>query len=753
MTFKSVSLAACLALLANGAIAKTVTLSAGDHKDFTRIVVPLPAPNTKWTLSETDQGYSLFLRGEDIEFDHSGIFKKISRNRLSQVTNTNGRLDLGLGCNCEISNFLWQNRFLILDIRQSNKAKPRLAKQSPFHIAPSNQHIFQSAGLLSSGENIKQPEIRLPLAPKPKPAEGQLDLARSLQSANLDSEKDALLKGVLKATSHGLLTPQKRPAEGRKSDAKQDKSPTQLSIKATPDPLKNLSVQSVFDKEFDSTRDRLKAQPDRRCIPDHTLSIADWSNGEPFDLQISNARMALVGDLQEPDPIAVVALAKTYIHFGFGAEALAALSILEPPVLNSTELSVVAQAIDGQEQTRQNPFSGMQSCATAASLWSLLSQPASDGEIDVDTNSVLSAFIDLPTEFRNTIAGPLSQKLIAAKKEDAARQVLHMNNQYGAQPNDETDLAQAQIELKSGQFETAEPILQEVASQSADSSPVALAQLIKTQFENGRAIDPDLAAIADAFSIEYRELEEGPSIRHAHILARTSNQEYFKAFQALTISKELDEPELWTSALQQATQHATENSADDVFLRIALNELNDKRRNLSPDTINAVAQRLHLLGLNEEASKFAALGAEGAIGRDRRLLRAKISLATGKPRQAEAHLLGLSGTDVDDLRAKARLTAGELSKAHEIYASLGNTDAADKLAWRTGNWSALQNTDQPLYQNIANLMLANTIDEIEGETPELAKDRNLLKNSEETRQNLDKILQGFQFDSALRQEN
>lgn len=100
-----------------------------------------------------------------------------------------------------------------------------------------------------------------------------------------------------------------------------------------------------------------------------------------------------------------------------------------------------------------------------------------------------------------------------------------------------------------------------------------------------------------------------------------------------------------------------------------------------------------------------------------------------------------------------RSAAGDLSKAQDIYASLGATDAADKLAWRNGDWPGLQHAEQPLYQKIANLMLADTFPSDNSAAPTLAENRALLKTSEDTRRNLDEILQGFQFDSALRQEN
>lgn len=754
MTLKTALMAACVALLTTGASAKTLTLSAGDHKDFTRIVVPLPTPNAKWTLSETNQGYLLFMPGENIQFDQSNIFRKISRERLSTVQNgKSGQLEFGLGCNCEISSFLWQDRFLILDIRESREKTHPAKVQNPFRITVQPQQSREITGLYSGGIEVEQPEFRLPLAAKPEPATGSLELTNSLQRKSLKSEKTALLNGVLKATSHGLLTPQKIPAEQRKTDVAQTTVSAEKSAKSKSDPLKNLSVRNVVDQEFETARAHLSAQPARQCISDSRLSIAIWSNGDPFELQIAGARMKLVDDLQEPSPNAVVSLAKIYIHFGFGAEAVAALSILEPPDLDSEALSVIARTIDGYETFGQNPLIGMQECATAAAMWALLSSPSGPTNINVNTNAVLTAFLDLPIELRKTIAGPLSQKLIAANEEATARQVLHINSQYGAEPSAETDLAQAEIELTAGEFEAAEPILQDIALQAADSSPTALARLITTQFENGTVIDPELAAIADAFSIEYRDLEEGPSIRHAHILARASNQEYFKSFQSLTESRDLDDAELWTDALQKITLHTTQNSTNETFLRIALNELSDKRSYLNPETVNAVAQRLHLLGLNEEAANFAALGAEGAIGRDRRLLRANISLAAGNPKQAEAHLLGLSGEDVDELRAKARLAAGDLSKAQDIYASLGATDAADKLAWRNGDWPGLQHAEQPLYQKIANLMLADTFASDNSAAPTLAENRALLKTSEDTRRNLDEILQGFQFDSALRQEN
>jgi len=117
---------AFIAALASTAGAQTVVTRSGEHDSFSRLVMRLP-DGVAWSLNQSGQSASLSVDAPAIVFDTSSVFNLIPRTRLQAVTQAGpGQpLQLQLGCECEISTFIEDDGFLVVDIRDGEGGAPR----------------------------------------------------------------------------------------------------------------------------------------------------------------------------------------------------------------------------------------------------------------------------------------------------------------------------------------------------------------------------------------------------------------------------------------------------------------------------------------------------------------------------------------------------------------------------------------------------------------------------------------------------
>lgn len=106
---------AAVAFAAGPLRAETVRIRSGDHEGFTRIVADRGGEN--WSLGRTEKGYELQL-GTGADFDLSGAFRLIGRNRVAELSpgEGSGTLRIDLGCDCHATAFVTPADALVIDI-------------------------------------------------------------------------------------------------------------------------------------------------------------------------------------------------------------------------------------------------------------------------------------------------------------------------------------------------------------------------------------------------------------------------------------------------------------------------------------------------------------------------------------------------------------------------------------------------------------------------------------------------------------
>ncbi len=82
--WRPLAIALALVLALSSQAAGGVTVMSGEHGCFTRIALDFGHP-VDWQVGRTADGYALRVPGEKPEYDLSGVYKLIGRNRIASL--------------------------------------------------------------------------------------------------------------------------------------------------------------------------------------------------------------------------------------------------------------------------------------------------------------------------------------------------------------------------------------------------------------------------------------------------------------------------------------------------------------------------------------------------------------------------------------------------------------------------------------------------------------------------------------------
>lgn len=649
-------------LCASAGAAETVAVRGGEHPDFTRLVLDLPA-TMPWEVTRTGKEAVVALPRADLVFELGDAFDRISRTRIAALVSgpTPGALTLQLGCACPVDSFLHEGRMLVIDVSdppESGRAPP----ETPV----------------------------LPLLPEraPRAIPAATVVAPSLPT-NLAPAERALAQALGRGVSQALL----RPAGGQGEESQGVvPAPDPVAATTAPEPRQSSSrpvdtAQLALRTPFLEQRFAIGSDtepPD--CVPDQLLDVDAWADGTAFAEQIGRHRRALYREFDRHDPAAAATLTRLFVHMGFGAEAKAMLPLttLAPP--ERAALDTMAGILDrigvpspdGRDSAGPGSlpgFSGQTGCPGAAALWAVLEPRRPPVGATIDTGAVRRAFQNLPLHLRRHIAPDLAARLRASGNAPAAADVLRAIVSVTPEPSPALDLARAQDALAVGRASEAEPILAEIAKAGGTEGPQALAALIEARIAAGRPIEAETALLAASHARENRDQALGPRLRRAHILALIGAGDLDAALQEVSRMEAANLAIDRNGILGPLWQALADAPDDASFLRRVLTA-GQAPEDLPVEARAAVSARLLRLGLPEVAQVWLPAPDAADTADAARLLQAEAALELGRTNEAEVLLAGLTGAEADELRARIRASAGDHAGAAKLYAALGQDEAA-----------------------------------------------------------------------------
>ncbi|WP_121060628.1 hypothetical protein [Chachezhania antarctica] len=771
-----------LLVWAGCASAQTLDVTSGEHEDFTRLVVRLPE-SINWTVTRSDRSARLNVSVENARFDLDDLFTRIPRTRLSAARQSPGVLDLSLGCECDVESYRVNGGYLVLDIRGTPAPgdSPPLRTWAQFGreeqvsgaIQDRIRLMQRSAGgdTLRYGSNdapartpvyfdLSVTEQRvagpmdLPIVPAmeqwvhsdPRVADDPLEqplIDRAVEAGYggaLVLSEDRLIDQMEHAADQGLL--QRAPRNGYVA-------PDMASAGSNTAPLPiGITSMSVIDRDFQELTENLeRSREGGRCVKSSMLALHEWGGDATFEDQISTLRGELVGEFDNVLLEPVQALARAYLHYGFGAEARHALALVEFEEAETDLLETMSRIIDGDAVSGANPFTGQARCETDAALWAYLA--AADPDLqDLNVEAVLIGFARLPAHLRRHLGPRLSRQFSARGDIYAAETVLRASDRAGLDEGAPADLARAAIADLKGDDDAEETYLESAVTEAEEESPEALVALIDTRFDARAPIDTHYPDLIAGYAQQYRRVERGRDLRRAHIRSLALTNRYDDAFSELSLIREQDGNAAATSLAQDLLTILTETGRDVDFMKHALGQARENAFDWPEETGFLVAERLMGLGFATEAAAVLDDTAPPHPSDQRRLLRAEAALAQGEPSRALADLLNVTGPEADRLRSEALLISGEMELAGTLLVAQEDPQARDRGLWLTEDPDAAELASDSYYAGLmraANGMadLASTPDEAKP----LATARSLLEEGEALRSAVSGLLEMVEIET------
>lgn len=632
--------AAFFAAAANLAEAGQVQVLGGEHEGFTRLVLHMPQ-TPKWELTENGGQAYLRLENGPHTFDLAKAFERIGRSRIEGLTATPDGLEISLACKCAISTHSDGPKLLVLDVADA-----------PQESVSFGHSLISADGLsISSTETKPYPELPHQTIQKLPSILKQPEAAS--QSAQLKEVQQRLIKQLSNAAALGLVDLAETPdygAEGKGMNPSSDEAePIKMNVRA------ETSLEAGIDRE--SALNGYLATSGEACIPDRDLDLSRWIAGSDFSSGIASLRRTLGGEISALDDQTVIALARHYLAFGFGTEALALLRVVKPSPEADLLLSL-SYVLEERMDAAPIQFQRMATCSGNVALWAVLAGLQPDTP-DVDLGRVIESFSTLPEQLQIHLSPRLSQSLLEMGAYEEAQLVLRSAERQHENPSADFNFAKAQADLHEGDAEGA--VLSLTASSEADApiSPSALVELIDTEIALGREISTETMALLEGYAQLYREDAIASHLIRALTSARISAGQFHEAWSmvnAIAIGDAQRVP-----ALEEFLSSLVRAGSDLDFLRYG-GALKTHAADFQAETTTQVAERFLAMGFPDLAASFLTQGRDGANHQERRLLLAEIAFKKGNLIGAKAELLGLRSEQAEQLLAKIT----EAERAHSV---------------------------------------------------------------------------------------
>lgn len=371
----------------------TIPVRAGEHADYTRLAISLPA-DIAWTFTQNGTRATLRLTGGLIRFDTTQTFARIPRSRLSSVEVKENTLELRLSCDCPIRAAEDLPQMLVLDILQpSSDARP----PSSAVIRPRPRPQREAAPLLAqqAGRRLAQStrEDRHSVSSHPSlvdqlfPVSWAIPKIESLnegETATLTPDQDlgpqaieALGAAIAIAVGHGLLAPASPPtheryaALHREQTRRVDGAAPETSGQNVANLIAQIGVSDSVARARNSGLIQTIATSAKHCPNASAIALDQWQPAKPE--QVLPVPTAIFTEQNKLDPAALRDAVRHLLYWGMGSEAALLLSLDPTEHADDQILRSLAVLVDHPSKIIELPNSnGLRECGNLGALWAAL---------------------------------------------------------------------------------------------------------------------------------------------------------------------------------------------------------------------------------------------------------------------------------------------------------------------------------------------------------------------------------------------
>lgn len=547
-------LVAAICLAAGAAAAETVRVRSGEHAGFSRLVLPL-GRQAEWDLRRDGDGYRFRILSPTATIDAGDIFRLIPRRRIADATVPADRnsLTIALGCDCHATAFAMDDGTVVVDVADGKPAPgspfEREAEAGPAADVP--DRVAVAAPVLPSfwkrmTEEPTRPALpALAVEPTAAPDAATVPLALAGPPDDRTADMRRILDWqVSRAMAQGLVDPGedwtgKRPPDAPAPEAAaSEPSASTAAETGTPGTARGADLPMQAETALDShlaVDPARQAEPAPSCPSPESLAVHSWATAPTAAETLTDARTDLVGEFDRPDAGRVIALARSYVHLGFGAEAALTLRAFPVDDADSLPLAEIARMADGLPPLSPETVATWAGCGDDGALWATI------GSADAlaDREAVLRAFARLPPHLRQIFAPDLAAGFLAQGDAAAARVIQDAVLRADEGHDQGARLVQLRIAVESGQLHEALALADPLLREPGPTLPQAALLAQQAHLGLGQTVPPSLTELLAALGFEYRTQPEGAALLAAHAVSLATAGQFGPAFAAL---KDLSDP-------------------------------------------------------------------------------------------------------------------------------------------------------------------------------------------------------------------
>ena len=733
--------------LAPIAAAQTVAVRSGEHETFSRLVLTLPA-GAGWSTERTDEGYRVVVEGRVSAFDITQVFERIPRDRITAVAPVAGEtaLDIAVACDCRMEAFGFDGNRLVVDVIDGSDGDAPVTETRETAVA-------------ESGNGAARTPLRLPLftdrTAVPAPTFTSPLGETAARSPSVAETERAILESFARAASQGVFDFPATIAPVLPEAAERTGSEVPVSPGLSPvtDPMDGIPLPDPGDGPrpgmilrtgiargeetiFEPLEDEAAA-----CSNIGRLDVAAWSGERDFFDLVGEGRLALTTDTGRIVAPQVLELARRYVAFGFGLEALATLQLLgarehTDAAVEVETLATLARVVDGATDPRSG-LARSEGCGPEAALWATLARGTLEGTDDAHRDAALVGYRDLPDALQGHLGLRLASLFSEAGEHLIADEILATARSHVTGGGIAADLAAAELAGAEHGPEAEIAHLETIADHNMRVAPETVTRLLDLGSAEGRAADPAVLDLASTLRFEAEGSGTEVDLARAEVRALIVGDGFDAALDLVEETRATLGEETAADLIDTAVAAMTERADDETFLGRVLTL---GPGGLSAAHQNAVAARLLSLGLPDLALGFVAGEVSGDDLRERRYLRAGAAAAMGDPRAVDVALEGMRDPRAQEIRAQARAVTGDFADLE----TFGANDVA--ASWRAGDWVNLEASDDALLSTASRAALSE-VAAPEGAAT-LAERQSLLDEAESTRAMTEALLERFVVDDG-----
>jgi hypothetical protein len=314
-------------------------------------------------------------------------------------------------------------------------------------------------------------------------------LANGLQS---DEFRNAVINQLTKGAAEGVVRIVPKRLVDRPEITKPEVSNFRIALHNQFEEIKGVTVSDgSFSPEL-----TVQGQV---CPLEDRVDLGAWVSRDGTDVVLSNTFGTIIGEFDQTNSDRLEKAFRTYLHFGFGAEARNLMTAFQPDSDVDPLALAISYLVDG-EHPPTNSFAGLQTCDGSAAFWALASALQSRELDGLKGEAVAHTYLKLPLPLKISFAKQTVDGLLQTGDTRNAEVVRAALTRAVPEKAAIARFIEAEMALQSGKPAKAEAHLSAVSDSMIAAE--ALLVLIDARFQQRLRIEEkDIIAI-ESFAFE-----------------------------------------------------------------------------------------------------------------------------------------------------------------------------------------------------------------------------------------------------------